>query len=482
MENKKLVGRNEECERLNECLESDSAQLIIVYGRRRVGKTFLINEFFNNQFAFKLTGAFEQPKGVQLKNFASELSRKSGKRVKAPKDWTEAFELLRAYIENLSKDKKQVFFFDEMPWLDTYRSGFLPAFEWFWNDFASTVDNIVFIVCGSATAWMIDNLANNKGGLFNRQTCRLYLKPFTLSEVEQYLRTKGFLWSRYDIAECYMIMGGIPYYLSLLKKKYSLAQNIDRLFFQAKGELWDEFDHLYATLFSNSESYVKVVEALSKKNSGLTRNEIIDTTRIPSNGALTKILNNLVDSGFVRQSSFYGRKKKDILYQLADYYSAFYFHFIKENYGVDEQFWSNSIDNPSRRAWTGLVFEQLCKDHIKQIKNKLGISGVLSEESIWYSKGGENENGTIQQGAQIDLLIDRRDRVVNLCEMKFSTDEYEIDKTYDKILRNKVNRFRIITSCRKSIQLTMVTTYGVKKNKYSNLIGNQVLLYDLFHD
>ena len=169
MENKKLVGRNEECERLNECLESDSAQLIIVYGRRRVGKTFLINEFFNNQFAFKLTGAYEQPKGVQLKNFASELSRKSGKRVKAPKDWTEAFELLRTYIENLSKDKKQVFFFDEMPWLDTYRSGFLPAFEWFWNDFASTVDNIIFIVCGSATAWMVDNLANNKGGLFNRQ-------------------------------------------------------------------------------------------------------------------------------------------------------------------------------------------------------------------------------------------------------------------------------------------------------------------------
>ena len=209
MENKKLVGRNEECERLNECLESDSAQLIIVYGRRRVGKTFLINEFFNNQFAFKLTGAFEQPKGVQLKNFASELSRKSGKRVKAPKDWTEAFELLRAYIEDLSKEKKQVFFFDEMPWLDTYRSGFLPAFEWFWNDFASTVDNIVFIVCGSATAWMVDNLANNKGGLFNRQTCRLYLKPFTLSEVEQYLRTKGFVWSRYDIAECYMIIGGL---------------------------------------------------------------------------------------------------------------------------------------------------------------------------------------------------------------------------------------------------------------------------------
>lgn len=480
MNNIKLIGRIEECERLEECLEEDSAQLIIVYGRRRVGKTYLINQFFNHQFAFKLTGAFGQSKEIQLKNFTSRLARQSGKELNVPKDWIDAFELLRDYIEELPEENKQVFFFDEMPWLDTNRSGFLPAFEWFWNDFASTRDNVIFVVCGSSTSWMVDNLANNKGGLFNRQTCRLYLKPFNLSEVEEYLKSKGFMWSRYDIAECYMIMGGIPYYLSLLKKKYSLGQNIDRLFFKTNGELWDEFEHLYATLFSNSDAYIKVVETLSGKSSGLTRNEIIEEAGLPSNGALTKILNNLVDSGFVRVSSFYGRKKKEVLYQLSDFYSAFYFHFIRNNYGVDEQFWSNAIDNPARRAWLGLTFEQLCKNHIWQIKQKLGISGVLTEESIWFSRGGENENGTLLDGAQIDLLIDRRDRVVNLCEMKFSTDDYEIDKAYDRILRNKIESFRSITSCKKSIQLTMITTYGVKRNKYSNIIGNQVVLDDLF--
>ena len=480
MRDNKIIGRVEECERLEECMEEDSAQLIIVYGRRRVGKTYLINKYFDNQFAFKLTGAFAQPKEIQLKNFSSGLARHSGEKVAIPKDWTDAFELLRDYIEKLSADEKQIFFFDEMPWLDTNRSGFLSAFEWFWNDYASTKDNVVFVVCGSSTSWMVDNLANNKGGLFNRQTCRLYLKPFNLQEVEEYLQSKGFMWSRYDIVECYMIMGGIPYYLSLLKKKYSLGQNIDRLFFKTKGELWDEFDHLYATLFSNSEVYINVVETLSKKSSGLTRNEIIEATNIPSNGALSKVLNNLVDSGLVRVSAFYGRKKKDVLYQLSDYYTAFYFHFIRGNYGVDENFWSNAIDNPARRTWIGLTFEQLCKDHIVQIKRSLGISGVLTEESIWFSKGGENENGTILSGAQIDLLIDRRDHVVNICEMKFSTDEYEIDKTYDKVLRNKIESFRSITSCKKSIQLTMVTTYGVKKNKYSNIIGNQVVLDDLF--
>ena len=277
-----------------------------------------------------------------------------------------------------------------------------------------------------------------------------------------------------------MIMGGIPYYLSLLKKRFSLSQNIDNLFFKSRGELWDEFEHLYSTLFLNSDNYVKIVKTLSKKRYGLTRNEIIKETKLPSNGALSKMLSNLVDSGFVRISTFYGNTKKDVLYQLSDYYTAFYFHFVKENYGVDEHFWSNSQDNPAKTAWIGLTFEQLCKDHIKQIKQKLGISGVLTREYAWFVKAGKDEDGTEQAGAQIDLLIDRRDKVVNICEMKFSASDFEINKSYDRDLRNKIERFRSTTNCRKSIQITMVTTYGVKRNKYSNIVGNQVKLEDLF--
>lgn len=364
-----------------------------------------------------------------------------------------------------------------MPWLDTPKSGFLPAFEWFWNDWGSSRDNLFFIVCGSATSWMSRHLMDNKGGLFNRQTCRLYLKPFTLHEVEQYLESIDIHWSRMDIAECYMIMGGIPYYLSLLSSEESFSQNIDRLFFRDKGELWDEFDHLYRTLFSRSDNCIKIVEALSTRSSGLTRGEIIEKTGLPPNGITTSMLDDLIASGFIRVSSFYDRKKKDALYQLADYYSAFYFRYIKDNYGKDEHYWSNSIDNPSRRAWSGLTFEQLCKDHIVQIKQKLGISGVLSKESVWYTRGDE-ELGI--PGAQIDLLIERRDRVINLCEMKFSINEYVIDKAYDASLRNKVDSFRRMTRSRASLQLTMITTYGVRTNKYSSRIQNQVTLDDLF--
>ena len=473
----KIVGREEECERLEDCLRGETAQLIIVYGRRRVGKTFLINEFFDQKFAFKVTGAYKQPKAVQLRHFMMELNRRTGETLPEARDWDQAFEYLRDYLGRLDPNEKQIVFLDEMPWMDTQKSGFLAAFEWFWNDWASAQDHFVFIVCGSASAWLDEKFANNRGGLFNRQTCRLYLKPFQLSETEEFLKRKGIQWTRYEIAECYMIMGGIPFYLNQLKSRYSLSQNIDSIFFRKQGELWDEFDHLFSTLFTNSDAYVRIAEALSRKNGGLTREEIGNATGIAVNGTLTKMLNHLISSGFARVSSFYGKQKKDQRYQLSDPYTAFYFKYIKDHYGKDEHFWSNSLDNPSRRAWTGLAFEQLCKEHIPQIKRRLGISGVLSAEYVWQTRG-DAELGI--PGTQIDLIIERRDRVINLCEMKFSVEEYMIDKTYDALLRNKMESFRRMANSRASLQITMITTYGVRRNMYSGWIQSQVVLDDLF--
>lgn len=469
----------EECKRLDSCLKADTAQLIIVYGRRRVGKTFLINQYFDNQFALKVTGIYGQTKEVQISNFMASLNEMSGKQYNEAKNWFEAFRCLKEYTKTLSKKKKQIFFFDEMPWMDNKKSDFLSAFEWFWNDHASTVDNLVLIVCGSATSWMDEKIANNKGGLFNRQTCKLYLKPFKLYEAEKYLQSKGINWSRYDISECYMIMGGIPYYLSLLDNSISYKQNIDKLFFSPNGELWDEFDHLYKTLFTNSDDYIKVVSALSEKIGGLTRFEIIKKTKLSSGGELSKILDNLILSGFVRVSNFYNKKKKDALYQLADYYTLFYFRYIHKNPGKDEHYWSNSIDHPARRVWAGLTFEQICKDHIGQIKQKLGISGVLSQESAWFT-AGEDDKGI--SGAQIDLLIDRRDRVISICEIKYSVNEFMIDKKYDMNLRNKVESFRKATNCKKTIQLVMVTSYGLKEGKYNSFVNAQITLDDLYHE
>lgn len=473
--NEKIIGREKEFSQLNKCLHSNQAELIIVYGRRRVGKTFLINQFFKGRFDFKISGSYGQTKEIQLKNFINELNLQSKNKNTITDNWTDAFFLLRNYLENLSKDEKHVIFFDEMPWLDTPKSNFLAAFEYFWNSWGSSQDNLICIVCGSATSWLVDNIAKNKGGLYNRQTCRIYLEPFTLNETEKYLSVNGFEWSRYTIVQNYMIMGGIPYYLSLLDQNLSFEENIDNMFFRKRALLWDEFEHLYATLFTNSEQYLKVVEALSTKRAGLTRKEISDISKLPSNGALTKILENLINSDFVRAYNFFGNKKQDMIYQLSDYFTLFYFKFLKNNFGKDEHFWSNSLDNPSRKAWEGFTFEQVCKDHIGLIKKKIGINAVLTEISTWNTKGDEEH-----EGAQIDLLIDRRDKVINICEIKFYSDEVQINKDYEAKLRRKIESFREQTNTKKALQLVMITTYGVKQNMYSNKVHSQVTMDDLF--
>ena len=468
-----IIGRKQEMQELQRCFNSAEAEFVVVYGRRRVGKTYLIREFFHQKFCFQLTGMYNQPKKVQLSNFAVTLERHSGEHRSLPSDWMEAFNQLRDYIESLPQEGKKLIFIDEMPWLDTRQSNFVGALEWFWNGWGAGRNDLMLIACGSATSWITDKLFADKGGLFNRTTSRIYLHPFTLHETELYLQSKGIQWSRYDIAECYMVMGGIPYYLRNLSPQLSYTANIDALFFKKKGRLWDEFIHLYQTLFSNSDVYIQVVEALAAKQSGMTRNEIMAATGFSDNGNLTKVLKNLADSDFVRVYNTFGKKKNDLIYQLADYYTLFYFRFLKDQYGKDEHFWTHTLDNPKRRTWAGYAFEQICKDHIRQIKKSIGISAVLNEQASWRSKESES-------GAQIDLLIARRDRVINICEIKFSLSPYAIDKDYDTRLRNKLEVFRQETGTRDALHLTFITTYGVKQNMYSGLVQSEVVMDDLF--
>ncbi|MCR5598299.1 MAG: AAA family ATPase [Lachnospiraceae bacterium] len=470
-----LIGREEECQRLSKCVAENTAQLIVIYGRRRIGKTFLIEEFFDGEFAFRLTGEFNANRAGQLRNFANEMSVQTGKKPDSPKDWKEAFFSLRAYLSSLGTEKKSVVFFDELPWMDTPNSHFLSEFEYFWNSWGSRQKNLIFIVCGSATSWLIDNIENNKGGLFNRLTCRIFLEPFSLGQTEKYLISRNITWPRRDICECYMIMGGIPYYLSLLSPSLSYTENIDHIFFHKRSELWDEFQHLYHTLFSNSDAYIKIVEALGNKRIGHSRKEISDATGFPQNGTLTKMLKALENSGFVHINNFYGKKKKDTLYQLSDYYTLFYLRFLKDRSVRDERYWSNSINLPSHNTWAGLSFELLCMDHIHQIKKRLEIGGVLSEQSTWFISG-DKEN----KGAQIDLLIDRQDRVINICEIKFSNDIFTIDKAYDAELRHKISAFRNATNTKSNLMLTMITTYGVSRNTYSGTVQREVVMDDLF--
>ena len=472
-------------ERHDYLYHSKKAEFVAVYGRRRVGKTYLIKELFRDKMAFYHTGmspidsAGDNLLLDQLKSFHNSLLRYGMEGEKQPETWLDAFFLLEKLLEDKDDGSRQVVFIDELPWMDTPRSGFLSAFEHFWNGWGSGRNNLMLIVCGSATNWIINKFFKQKGGLYNRANSKMFLKPFTLAETEQYLQKQGIEMERYDIAQVYMILGGIPYYLKQLEAGRPLADNIDNCFFKTNGKLWDEFENLYETLFAQSDIYIRIAEALASKRMGLTREEIIVVSKLPDNGALSRALKDLVKCGFVRAYTYYGRKTKTQTYQLADFYTLFYFRFIKDNYGQDEHFWTHILDNPKKNTWLGYSFEQLIKDHIEQVKKALGIASVLTQQSCWFIEQRDLDDDTLS-GAQIDLVIDRRDKAINLCEAKFYSGEFIIDKAYSLTLRNKAAAFKAATKTRKSLVPTMITTFGIKRNMYSGNIQQEVTLDDLF--
>lgn len=469
-----LTGRSKELAILQKLYKSKVSSFAAVYGRRRVGKTFLIRHAYNNQFAFTLTGAANTSMAHQLANFHTALLKVSKKTVEPTPaaSWPMAFQQLIAVLET-DKAPKKIVFLDELPWLDTAQSGFIPALEHFWNAWASARQDILLIVCGSAAAWMIGHLINATGGLHNRVTHRIRLQPFTLHECELFFQSRKMVYDRYQILLLYMVMGGIPFYLDQVEESLSAAQNINRLCFEKDGALRSEFDNLYRSLFNKAEKHVAVIETLCKKAKGLTRSEIIQGAKLADAGSTTRILNELEESDFIRRYAPYGNKEKNSLYQLTDCYSLFYLKWIKKSSNLDENTWINQLDSPAYRAWSGYAFEQACLSHIRQIKQALGITGVQTVTSSWISRNPK-------QGAQIDLVIDRRDQVINICEMKFSIDDFTIDKKYAAALKNKIKIFREETATKKAIFLTMITTFGIAKNTYSHLVQNDLVMDMLF--
>jgi AAA+ ATPase superfamily predicted ATPase len=471
---KDIIGRKAEINKLTEYINSGKSELLVVYGRRRVGKTFLIKRFFDEKFTFYLSGAENANKKQQLFNFTTALNKYSKKENPVVGDWQSAFVQLEQYLRKVKVKGKKVIFIDELPWLDNAKSGFLSAFEYFWNIYASSQKDIFFIICGSATSWIMNKIIKNRGGLHNRVTRQICLAPFTLNETEQFLKSKKIVFSRFQIAECYMILGGIPYYLEQLEKRLSLSQNIDNLLFTKNAPLRDEYSKLYSSLFKSPEKYMQIVEILAKKRKGLTRDEIVKFSGISNGGGLTALLEELELCGFILINNNFTTKKNLQLYQLTDFYSLFYLNFVKNKKGANNNYWSSLIDNTTHKAWSGYSFELLCRTHISQVKRVLGISGVISYISGWRSKQAKN-------GAQIDLLIDRNDNIINICEIKYTTKEFVITKSYDENLRNKRGTFIEESNTKKSVHVTMITTYGVKHNEYWNNIQSEVLLDDLFY-
>lgn len=404
-----LIGREKEQGLLSEAYRSNESQFVAVYGRRRVGKTYLIRECFHDKFIFQHSGVAKANTKLQLRYFKESLVKSGASNVRIPKDWVEAFSCLEQLIEQ-SSEKKKVVFIDEIPWMDTARSNFVTALEYFWNSFASARNDVLLIICGSATSWIINKVLKNHGGLHNRVNLRISLQPFTLHECELYAKSKGMRATRYELLEYYMVFGGVAFYWSLLDKGKSVAQNIDDIFFARTGQLHNEFNELYDSLFGNPEPYLKIINILGSKKIGMSRSELLENLKLSSGANITRMLEDLEECGFIRKYNAFGKKQNDAIYQLIDNFTLFYFKFMKDNKGNDEHFWSHNYLSATRYSWAGLAFERVCMLHVEQIKHKLGISGVLTSVSSWSAK----PDAAYGVGAQIDMLIERADNVVNV--------------------------------------------------------------------
>ncbi|HEY5465363.1 MAG TPA: ATP-binding protein [Hanamia sp.] len=472
-----IVGRVDEKALLQNILKSGEPELIAMYGRRRVGKTFLIRNVFEQQLVFEFSGIHNATLGQQLENFSQIMTAASKSLPLAtPASWLQAFKMLERFLSPLIKSQRTVMFFDEFPWIHTPRSGFMQAFENFWNTWASKQNNLIVVICGSAASWMIQKVINNRGGLHNRVTRKIRLLPFTIEETEVFLRKRKINLDRYQILQLYMVMGGIPHYLKEIRRGESSLQAIDRICFTKDGLLNGEFNNLYQSLFDGAGNHISVIRTLTKKRMGLTRKEIIKICKLTSGGGTTQLLEELSESGFITPYIPFDRTAKDSIYKLMDEYSLFYIKFIENTKSGGKGTWAKFSGLSSWKSWSGIAFESICMKHILQIKKAIGIESVYTETSTWRYRSQKDE-----QGAQIDLLIDRQDMCINICEIKFSISEYVINKKYAKELESKIKVFRDNTQTRKTLFLTMVTTYGIKNaGNYTGFIQNEITMDQLF--
>lgn len=477
-----MVGRIQEIKELNRLYSGNKAELVAVYGRRRVGKTYLVDETFGDKITFRHVGlspADEDSKGLlnlQLNHFYNSLELQGMEKCDKPNNWLDAFLLLEKFLQSKDDGNRQLVFLDELPWMDTPRSGFIRAFEAFWNTWGCHRKNLMVVVCGSANSWIQDKLLNNHGGLYNRVTYEIKLSPFNLKECEDFYKSNGVILSRYDIAQSYMVLGGIPYYMGYVNPGLSLVQNIDNMFFKKNAVFKDEYNRLFASVFVNPEAVKSIVQLLYTRNAGFTRKEIIEKLGIKDGGRLSSNLNALISSDFIIKYVPFGHGKREEHYKLTDPFCMFYLHFIWNRKKLSEKFWQQNVTSSFVSIWRGFAFENVCFNHIEQIKRSLGISGVITEASAWSKKDDDAD------GTQIDLLISRNDNVINMCEIKYYNGEFKVNKDYYLKLLNRQAILAENVSTRIAIHITLITTFGLTTNEYSGAFTNVIVLDDLFKE
>lgn len=477
------MGRVEERRVLSEAARVDRAALVAMYGRRRVGKTHLVRNHLQPLAGtyFEAIGQHAAPKEVQLDNFRQRLEAFFGHRLPRLDDWREALSLLGDGVITAAERKPTkpvVVFFDELPWMATHRSGLLPAIDYLWNSRLSRVPNLVWVLCGSAASFMLDRLVNAKGGLHNRITHRLRLEPFELGEVRELLARRGLRRGTMQAVELYMALGGIPYYLLQVPSGMSASQAIGHVCFGRAGQLEGEFGRLFASLFDDAGEHERLVRAAATSRGGMSRDELIAAAGLRSGGRATRWLDELEATGFLARFVPYGRTSRDTSYRVIDEYSLFYLRWIEpapaSSFGArGTKHWISKANSPAFRAWAGYAFEGICLKHVTQIEKALGIDTMANEVGTW--RHVPRRGAPDDAGAQVDLLFDRPDGIINLCEIKYAAEEFVLTKAHAKDLVTRAEIFRARTNTKKEVVTTLITTLGLRPGLWNDEVIDSVV-------
>ena len=460
-----IIGREKEQEILKDCVISKRPEFLVIYGRRRIGKTFLIRNYFDDKFSFYATGVFGKKNKQQLRAFYASLKEYGDQETSCPINWFEAFARLKIILcrDDIRKEPvngKKVVFLDELPWMNVANSDFKAALDHFWNSWGSVQNDLLLIVCGSATSWILKNLLYDKGGFSHRVTKNIHLGPMSLKECEMFLQHKGIDIPRHQIVEYYMFFGGVPFYYSLLDKRLSLAQNVDELFFNKNGILRNEFILLFGSLFKNYSNHIKIIKTLSASKDGLTREELAAKAPDVTGGSLDRTLQELIECDFIRKYRNFTKKLRGAVYQIVDPMLLFYLKYVEEN---SQKQWLSFAGSNEYNSWCGDAFEIVCLLHVGQLKRLMGIEGIETNEFSWKSSKKKD-------GAQIDLLIDRKDKTITICEMKYYNGKFFLSNDYSENLANKKQVFIEETKTKKAVNIVMITSYGLTQNSNRNII------------
>ncbi len=468
-----LIGREQEATQIKKYVKNNRNELIAIYGRRRVGKTFLIRKLFNDQFDFHATGIIDGTFEDELGVF-NEALEEYGYKGKKAKKWMDAFSSLGKLLKKKAEEKKGapiIVFIDELPCFDTRNSRFIKMFGHFWNNTGAWINNIKLFICGSATSWMIRNIINSRGGLHNRVTHEIHLRPFTLWQTEKYLKKNKFRWNQLGILQIYMSLGGVPYYLSLLDNQKTIPENIDMLFFGEKALLRNEFDRLFNSLYHSPENYKEIIQLLVSNKTGMTRRDMAKKLKVQDNGHFGDMLENLIYCDFLRKYNNGGRVNGAI-YQITDFFTLFHHQFCKKNI-TDPDYWVKMSGTPTVNTWYGLTYERVCQYHVREIIHALRFDTIHTEYYSWRSKKSSPE-------AQIDIIVERADDNISICEVKYSKTIYSINKAEHEKINYREEAFRKETGTEKGIQTCIITTFGLKQNSHSDIADQTITLKDLF--